>query len=90
MILRAINTVIVTSHKGGFKNAKLVYLNLSSMSSICKVSPSRGEIDSFMLEGFASGCLMLAATFPLMLVIVVDGVLQEQKFVELSPYAEFG
>jgi hypothetical protein len=33
---------------------------------------------------------MFAATFPLILVIVVDGVLQEQKFVELSPYTEVG
>ena len=57
---------------------------------MCKASPSRGEIETFMLEGFCNCCLMFAATFPLILVIVVDGVLQEQKFVELSPYTEVG
>ena len=57
---------------------------------MCKASPSRGEIETFMVEGFCNCCLRFAATFPLILVIVVDGVLQEQKFVELSPYTEVG
>ena len=61
--------------------------NLSSISSICKPSTSRGDIVNFILLGAPSCCLTFAAILPLMLVMVVDGLLQEQKFVELSPYA---